>query len=52
MGGGCSGTALSALRVNVGRVWTALKAVGSEIDLRNGASRALFAGIFRSEEGF
>lgn len=47
----CSGTALNALRVKVGLVWTAVKALGSEIDLRKGASRALFTRRFCGRDG-
>lgn len=47
----CSGTALNALRVKVGLVWTAVKALGSEIDLRKGASRALLTRSFCGKEG-
>lgn len=48
--GGDSGTALRALRSSVGRVWRAgraVNAVGSESDLRRGASSERLAGIFR-----
>lgn len=48
--GGGSGTALMALRMSVGRVWRAglaVNAVGSDSDLRSGASSDLLAGRLR-----